>query len=402
MTGQELENELHAVLGWWRDNMPDKQQGGFYGRIDGYGQLHEQAAKGLVLNARILWTFSAAARDPRFERKKSGYGDTALRAYEYLCAHFYDAGFGGFYWSLDAAGKPENDKKQVYAQAFAIYGLSEYYLLSGNAAALDLALQTFDLLEKNTLDLALNGYFEAYSRNWVLLEDLRLSEKDANEAKTQNTHLHVLEAYANLLRAAPENRRVAAALENLIELFEQRFIDPQSAHIHLFFDEKWQLKSDIVSFGHDIEASWLLWDAAQTLGKTEVQERLKPLCLKIADATLREALDPDGAVLNERRNSDGRLDTDRIWWVQAEAILGFLNAWQMSGTALYHEAAARCWQYTQAHLRDSGGGEWYWRVGRQGEHFPEEDKAGFWKCPYHNGRMLLFGSRTNVIHTPTG
>jgi len=402
MMSQELETELHAVLGWWRDKMPDERNGGFYGRIDGYGQLHEQAEKGLVLNARILWTFSAAARDPRFEQKKSGYGEIALRAYEYLYANFYDTEYGGFYWSLDAAGNPANDKKQVYAQAFAIYGLSEYYLLSGNADALELALQTFALLEKNTFDHTLNGYFEAYSRSWVLLEDLRLSDKDANEAKTQNTHLHVLEAYANLLRAAPENRQVATALENLIELFEQRFIDPESAHIHLFFNEKWQLKSDIVSFGHDIEASWLLWDAAQALSNAAVQERLKPLCLKIADATLREALDPDGAVLNERRNSDGRLDTDRIWWVQAEAILGFLNAWQMSGASIYREAAERCWQYTRTHLRDTEGGEWYWRVGRQGEHFPEEDKAGFWKCPYHNGRMLLFGSRTDVTRTPKG
>ena len=153
---------------------------------------------------------------------------------------------------------------------------------------------------------------------------------------------------------------------------------------------------------NDIEASWLLWDAAQTLGKPQVQERLQPLCLKIADATLREAVDPDGAVLNERRNSDGHLDTDRIWWVQAEAILGFLNAWQMSGSPLYREAAERCWQYTHTHLRDTLVGEWYWRVGRQGEHFPEEDKAGFWKCPYHNGRMLLFGSRPNITRTPKG
>ncbi len=227
-----------------------------------------------------------------------------------------------------------------------------------------------------------------------MLDDLRLSDKDANEAKTQNTHLHLLEAYANLARALrlfPETQvKVLQALKNLVELFLEKFIDPETAHIHLFFDENWQLKSDIVSFGHDIEASWLLWDAVQTIGDQAFMERVRPVCLQIAEVTLHEAVAPDGAVINQRWNNDGRLDTDRIWWVQAEAIVGFWNAYLMSGDEPFQQAAQHCWEYTRDHLRDHQGGEWYWRVGAAGEHYPEEDKAGFWKCPYHNGRAMLW------------
>lgn len=303
----------------------------------------------------------------------------------------------------------------MYAQAFAVYGLSEYFLLTGDAAALEHALDIFDLLEKHALDPVRNGYYEAYSHDWQLLDDLRLSDKDANEAKTQNTHLHILEAYANLLRALLVRRQVfpavhrpeklvgvQAALENVVRLFLEKFIDPQTGHIHLFFDENWHLKSDIVSFGHDIEASWLIWDAAQTLEGVRIEKRgarsveqVRPICLHIAEATLREAVEPDGSVINQRWNSDGRLDRDRIWWVQAEAMVGFWNAFQMSGDERFRQAALACWRFTQKNMLDAAGGEWLWRISPTGENYPEEDKAGFWKCPYHNGRAMLFLSQAH-------
>jgi mannobiose 2-epimerase len=316
-----------------------------------------------------------------------------------LFHHFLDREQGGVFWSVNYNGQPLNTKKQVYAQAFAIYAFSEYYRSNGHVKSLEIALQLFDLLEKNALDPIKNGYFEAYSRDWQLLDDLRLSDKDANEAKTQNTHLHLLEAYANLLRALQERpspafdpfkTRVTNALYNLIGLFLGRFIDPKTAHIHLFFDENWTLKSDIVSFGHDIEASWLLWDAACSIGDPELLEHVRPVCLRIAAATLQESIDAHGAVINQRWNNDGRLDTDRIWWVQAEAIVGFWNAFELSGDHHYEQAATRCWQFTRQNMRDLAQGEWYWRIGSKGEHFREEDKAGFWKCPYHNGRAMLW------------
>ncbi len=384
--------ELHQILDWWMTRMPDTAHGGVYGRIDGQGELHPEAHKGVVLHARILWTFSAAAR----QTGNASYTAMATRAYEFILDHFLDRECGGVYWSVDYRGVPVNTKKQVYAQAFAVYALSEYYLLTGQEDSLEQALAIFDFLEKNTLDKVYNGYFEAYSREWVLLEDLRLSDIDANEAKSQNTHLHVLEGYANLLRAlkahgglAAQHNLVSGALVNLVQLFLDKLIDPETSHIHLFFDEQWQVKSDIVSFGHDIEASWLIWDAAQTIGQAALITTVRPVCLKIAEVTLAEALDPDGAVINQRWNHSGRLDTDRIWWVQAEAMVGFWNAFEMSGDERYRLAALDCWDFTYTHMRDTAGGEWYWRISKTGEKFPEEDKAGFWKCPYHNGRAMM-------------
>jgi len=424
----ECRTELHDILHWWQQHMIDHQNGGFFGRMDGFGKLHPEAEKGAVLNARILWTFSAAARctpecysedmttnPPR--NNIPGYSETADRAFHFLKNYFWDTEHGGVFWSLDHRGEPLHTKKQVYAQAFALYGLSEYYLLTGDPESLDLAFQIFDLLEKHARDPLRNGYYEAYSRDWQLLDDLRLSDKDANEAKTQNTHLHLLEAYANLLRALLVSRKVfpaahrpesfsgsvppeklsglRAALENLIHLFLEKFIDPDTAHIHLFFDENWQLKSDIVSFGHDIEASWLLWDAAQTIGDEALISKVKPVCLHIAEATLREAVERDGSVINQRWNADGRLDRDRIWWVQAEAMVGFWNVWQMSGDERFGRAAEACWRFTQKNMRDVAGGEWLWRISPEGKNYAEEDKAGFWKCPYHNGRAMLFLSQVH-------
>ena len=239
--------ELFSILDWWSEKMPDHEQGGFYGRIDGTGVLHPTADKSVILNTRILWTFSAAARQTGI----AAYGSVAERAFHYLLDHFWDPQFGGVYWMLDYRGQPVQDKKQVYAQAFAVYAFSEYYRLTQDQAALDKAQALFDLMERHSLDKMRGGYYEAFSRDWQLIADLRLSDKDANEAKTMNTHLHVLEAYANLYRAAP-SRPVEAALKAMILIFLDKFIDPQKAHLRLFFDENWNLKSDEISFGHDM------------------------------------------------------------------------------------------------------------------------------------------------------
>ena len=377
-----MNTELDRILEWWVKYMTDRKNGGFFGRIDGHGHLHPDAEKGVILNSRILWAFSAAAR------KHPGYRQTADRAFNYLKTHFWDSGQGGFFWSLDYQGQPLHTKKQVYAQAFAIYALSEYYLLTQDPECLELALETYWLLERNALDKTANGYFEAYSRDWQLLDDLRLSDKDANEAKTQNTHLHVLEAYTTLLHAS-KSESVRDSLKNLIELFLDRFIDPETGHIYLFFDEDWNLKSDIISYGHDIEASWLLWAAAEAVGDPALSARVRETGLLIAETTLKEAVDPDGAVINEAYYNNSRVDRDRIWWVQAEAVVGFWNAYQLSGQEKFRDAALACWAFIRDHMIDQARGEWFWKVSPAGIPSMEEDKAGFWKCPYHNGRMCL-------------
>ncbi|MDR0798988.1 MAG: AGE family epimerase/isomerase [Dysgonamonadaceae bacterium] len=368
------------ILPFWINQMQDHEHGGFYGRIDGNNQLHAQANKGSVLNARILWTFSAAYR----LLKNPVYLAVAQRAFDYITAHFIDETYGGIYWELDYQGRPVNTKKQTYAQGFALYGFSEFYRATGNEQALELAKQFFFLLEK-CHDDALGGYLEAYTRDWQAIEDVRLSDKDANEKKTMNTHLHVLEPYTNLLRIWKDERLIQAQ-RRLIGLFTDHIVNSQTHHLDLFFDEEWNLKSSAVSYGHDIEASWLLFEAAETLDDPQLLEKIKSLSLQIADAA-DEGLQTDGSMIYEK---DGdHADRDRHWWVQAESVVGNLYAYRNSGNLKYKENAEQALQYIENQLLDKENGEWHWSRKADGSLNRIDDKAGFWKCPYHNGRMCM-------------
>jgi mannobiose 2-epimerase len=366
--------------------MVDPNHGGFFGRMDGQGILHPDADKGVVLNARILWAFSASSREAFPE-----YAPAAERAFDYLLEKFRDPVHGGYFWMLDASGQPVNTRKQVYAQAFVIYGLSEYYRLNGDPKALEEAQAVFSLLEQLVYDPVQTGYFEAFSREWVLLEDLRLSAKDANEKKTMNTHLHVLEAYANLYRVWPVPQ-LAGALRRLIDNFMDHILNPETQHLILFSDENWKSKSRIVSFGHDIEASWLLFEAASVLGESGVLAKVREVSQRIASTTWTQGRDADGSIFNEI-HEDGNLDREKVWWVQAEAMVGFLYAWNQSGDARYRSAAEQCWQFIQKHLLDATHGEWYWSVDDHGKPNRTDDLAGPWKCPYHTSRACLEGMR---------
>lgn len=380
-----LEDELHRILHWWITRMVDEQGGGFYGRIDGRGRLYPEAERGVIMYSRILWTFAAAAR----LTGQALYRQVAERAYHYFRHCFWDQQEGGVFWSVDADGQPLQIRKQIYAQAFAIYALAEYYHLTRDEGSLHQALEIFWLVERYSRDAVNGGYWEAFARNWGPTADLRLSEKDANEAKTMNTHLHVLEAYTNLLRVHRDHA-LTDALNNLIDCFLTRFIDPDTHHLRLFFDETWQCKSKMVSYGHDIECSWLLGEAAGVLGDDELIGRVRPAALGLAEAVYRDGLAADGA-LHYEIDEDGHLDTDRHWWPQAEAVVGFLNAYTIHRKPGLYQAAARCWDYINAFLLDRENGEWHWRVDQHGRPALEEDKAGPWKGPYHSGRMCMEG-----------
>lgn len=371
-----------GILPYWTAHTLDELHGGFIGRITHDGRVVADAPKGAILNTRILWAFAAAGALGRQD-----LGRIAERAYRYLEAHFWDVEHGGIYWMVDHLGKPLETKKQVYAQAFAIYGLAEYYLLTGLQPALDRAVQLFELIETHALDPEQGGYLEAFDRSWGPLADVRLSAKDDNAQKTTNTNLHVLEAYTTLYRAWPDptlRRRLAA----LVECFPVKIVDARTGHLGLFFDEDWNPRSATVSFGHDIEASWLLVEAAEALGDAALYERVKAAALRIARAVHARGRAPDGSLYYEA-HGDGRLDDDRHWWPQAEAVVGFLNAYQLSGEAPFLEAAVRAWQYVERHLIDRANGEWYFRVARDGSPYAGEDKVGPWKAPYHNARMCM-------------
>ena len=378
----EFQTELENILAYWRTYAPDQAHGGFFGKIDNENHATPTAPKGAVLHARILWTFSAACNyEPNAENLA-----VARRAYDYLVAHFLDAEYGGVYWSVDYQGQPLDPKKQIYALAFTIYGLAEYYRASGDEAALTHAQALFRTIEAHSFDPAEGGYLEAFARDWQPLADLRLSAKDANEKKTMNTHLHVLEAYANLYRVWPDNE-LRQQLKALLRNFADHLIDPKTSHLLLFLNEKWQPRPDAVSFGHDIEAAWLLLEAAEVLHEPGLMAHFRQTAVQLARAAA-EGAGPDGG-LGYELHPDGRPDADRHWWVQAEAVVGFYNAYQVSGEVRFRDLAEAAWRFIQQHILDRQNGEWLWGVHADNSPMAGEDKAGFWKCPYHNGRACL-------------
>lgn len=377
------------ILSFWQERMVDYRQGGFYGRIDGYNVLHPDAEKGAVLNARILWTFAAAAR----VLNNTPYRILATRAYDYLMQWFMDREQGGVYWSLNADATPLDTKKQTYAIAFAIYGLAEYVRLTNNQEALNAAIRLFEDLEAHAykwdnekMSKCKNGYVEALTRDWQPIADMRLSEKDENGVFTMNTHLHVLEAYTNLYRVLKNvqrddvqgtKERITKQLRTLIDIFANRIFDPATGHLMLFFDEKWQPSNTHTSPGHDIEAAWLLHEALEVLGDEELLNQTLPVIHSLAQAAEDDIMD------------------EKEWWCYAEAVVGYIDQWKLYQdekpieSNINLELAETAFHYIQTHLMDRENGEWFWTILPDGTPDRTHDKAGFWKCPYHNSRMCI-------------
>ena len=409
----EMQDVLqNNILHFWQTKMVDHENGGFYGRIDGEGHLHADAEKGAILNARILWSFSAAYR----VLQVPAYLEMATYAKDYFIEHFIDREYGGVFWSLDAKGQPLNTRKQFYAIGFAIYGMSEYARATGDREALECALQLFDCIEEHAFDSEYNGYIEATARDWSPIADMRLSELDANFPKSQNTHLHIIEPYANLYRCLREMQarsscnyvpaigsvlpievgvpeesilRVGAALRNIIGIFTDHILNPDTHHLDLFFEMDWTRGAGhLESYGHDIECSWLMHEAALVLGDPEVLARMEPIVQMVAEASAK-GLRPDGSMIHEANLDTGHADDDLHWWVQAENVVGWYNIWQYFGDDDALTRAFRCWNYIKHNLIDWENGEWFWSRHPDGSLNTVDDKAGFWKCPYHNSRMCL-------------
>ena len=376
-----LERELtQGILPFWLQRMQDPA-GGWYGRIAGDGTLVPDAPRGAILNARILWTFASAFRltgDP-------AYREAAARAYAEVRDRFYDPQYGGVYWSLTADGRPLDTKKQFYAIAFTVYGLAEYHRAAGVSEALDLAVRLYRDIEAHSFDAAGGGYLEACTRAWEPIEDMRLSDKDRNDAKTMNTHLHILEGYTSLYRVW-KDAGLRAQLRGLLETFLDRILRPDG-HLGLFFDTDWRSQSEMVSYGHDIEASWLLEEAADLLDDAALGARVTEACRRIAFASL-EGWTQGGGMIYEWDPATGHRDADRHWWVQAETVVGCWNRFQRDGDPAWADKAEDTWKFIREHLICPDG-EWYWSLRADGTHNVTDDRAGFWKCPYHNGRMCM-------------
>lgn len=373
------------ILPYWTNKMQNPE-GGFHGRIDGNEILDTKAPKGAIMNARLLWTFASAHRILKGSEEAESYLKMAQRAKREIIDRFYDPEFGGIYWSLNPDGSPLDTKKQIYAIAFAIYGLAELNRATGDGEALEYAIKLFNSIEEHSYDTEKDGYFEAFTREWGIIEDMRLSDKDANESKTMNTHLHVLEAYTCLYRVW-ENARLRERLHGLLKIFENHIIGPDG-HLKLFFDDDWNCGYDIISYGHDIEASWLIHEAAIVLNDPEMLGKMDTIVPAIAKSAL-EGFTPESGMIYERHGADGPADNDRHWWVQAETVVGCFNLWEHFNDPSGLENALMCWEFIKNNLIDRENGEWFWSLRGDDTTNRNDDKAGFWKCPYHNGRMCM-------------
>lgn len=380
------------VLPWWQREM-FSADGRLLGGRGNDGALRE-LPRSAVLGTRLLWTFASAQL--RLGPDAAG-AQAARRAWDWLCGPLTDAEHGGVYWSVDAEGRPLAEHKQTYAQAFAIYALTACHAWQckqrllppqSSTPALQHALQLFDLLDTHALDAAEGGFFEGCTRDWQLLPGARLSEQEPPAPKSMNTMLHVLEAYTELLRCCPK-LRVAARLRALVEIFLTRLWLPQQRCFGLFFARDWRNLTPQVSWGHDIEAAWLLVRACEVLHDPILSERVRALAGEVADAVLERGVADDGRVFGAGHFDGSVTDRRSHWWCQAEAVVGFWDAWQHGGDVRHAQAAWRAGQYIERHHIDRAGGDWFKVLDEHGTPLAEVPKAGPWECPYHHVRAGL-------------
>ena len=392
-----FETELHDdILAFWIKYAVEKNGDGFYGAVDMTGNPIPDAPRSCVLNARILWTFAEAAKNSGNRQ----YAEIAARAYQVLAKYFADPVNGGYLMSINSENKQLDDIKHTYAQAFVLYALSKYYEFKGDPELLDPLRDYFLLLEEKTKDPQNPGYLEAFTRDWQVYSENRMA--DNNEPRSMNTHLHIMEAYAAFYKVCKDDL-VGMRLKELLELFMDKIIR-ETGHLGIFFDEQFietEESKGTCSFGHDIEASWLLWEAAEILGDREIIGKMRPLCIKMLEAVDRVGIDKDGGLFLESTRFGSHLRTNKHWWPQAETLVALMNGLQLTSDNQYWEKLKLSWNFVNNFMIDHRNGEWFTKVNRLGVPYliePENDPSPFyrndwkidpWKCPYHNGRAMM-------------
>jgi len=384
----EITNELvNHIIPFWK-RMKDNKFGGFYGYMDYDLKTEKDAVKGVILNSRILWFFTNAYEVTKDKECLA----CADHAFAFLKDHCLDKKYGGVYWSLTYDGKPEDRTKHTYNQAFAIYALSSYYRVKQDKEALVIASGLFELVENTCKDEF--GYLEAFDEKLQPVDNHKLSENGLLASKTMNTLLHVLEAYTEYYRATKE-KKAAVALKFIMDSFADKVYNPDRKILEVFFDEKLNTISDLHSYGHDIEATWLIARGCEVLGDKEYTIKMKAVIEKITKNIYAEAY--NGHSLSNECFC-GIIDATRVWWVQAEAVVGFLNAYEADNSKKeYLLAAKNIWNFIKEHLIDKReGSEWYYHVDKDGSPEVGKEIAGPWKCPYHNGRMCIEVIKKNI------
>lgn len=376
------------LLPFWCGPALDQERGGWMAWLSNDLKPDRSRPKGLVVNTRILWAFSAVYR----VRSTPLYKEMAERAFDFVSNKFWDARDGGAFWRLNDSGEVIDDSKKIYGQAFYIYAMTQFHRAFQNQAALNRAQQLFALIERHAHDAKFGGYIEVCRRDWSEAgPEARLSDKDMSEKKSMNNHLHVLEAYTSLYRVW-NDPSVAKRLRELIEIFLEHIINPRTRHLDHFFDEQWNIRSETYTFGHDIEAAWLLCETAEVLGDEKLLKRVRDAAMQLSEAVFNESLGTDGALSYEGK--DGKIiDSGRECWPHAEAVVGFLNAYEISGDKKFLTAAFLVWEYIENHLVDHVHGEWFWRINPDGKPDPTLPKVSEWKGPYHASRACLEAMR---------
>lgn len=379
---KEFEVELFSIADWWAENAIDRVNGGFVGETDIHGVAKPRANKGGILHARILWFFSEIAGFTGNEK----YRRLADVAYDYLTTHFWDKEYYGIYWEIDCHGSVVDSKKHVYAQSFAIYAFCAYRRLTGSDDALAKAVELYRQIETSAYDPDSSGYREAFNRTWEEISNSALSDAEPDFPRTMNTHLHLFEAITALYTVFPD-KGVQFSLRRLLGCFTGYFVSPGNFHLRMYFDNAWQDQSTSYSYGHDIECSWLLWESAEAIGDNRLSSALAPVVINMVNACLNNSLGEHGEILDGYDLKERKPIASRPWWIQAEALVGFLNAYSMTGEVQYFRAFQNIWLFINEYLIDGKEGEWHWYSILDREKSPY--KTGFWKAPYHNGRAML-------------
>lgn len=388
----EIEEHLKKdLIPFWK-SLKDEEYGGFYGQMTYERQVEKKADKGCILNSRITWFFANAY----LTLKDESLLEEAKHGYEFLKNHCVDKVNGGVYWALTYDGKPSETLKHTYNQAFSIYALSSYYAASGDKEALALAYELYELIETKMRDE--QGYKEAFDESFHETDNEKLSENGVMAAKTMNTLLHVFEAYTELYRV-DKNPAVKEKILWMMDIITDKVYNSKLQRQEVFFDENWNSILDLHSYGHDIETAWLTDRSLAVVQEEAYTQKLSPMTQALAEKIYETAFDGH-SVANECDR--GVKNEWRIWWVQAESVVGFLNAYEKTGKECYQEAAAAVWDYIKEHMIDKRAGvlsgrEWYWRVTKEGTPDEEKDMVEPWKCPYHNGRMCFEVLKREVI-----
>lgn len=378
---EEMRKHLaEGIVPFWQ-GLEDKENGGFYGYMGPDLTVDKKAEKGCILNSRILWFFSNAAMS--LENKE--LLKDAEHAYRFMTEHCMDKEYGGVFWSVSYDGKPEDTTKHIYNQAFAVYALSSYFDASGDTSALQAAFELFNIIEEKGFDEG--GYKEALDRTFAPAENDKLSENGVMADRTMNTLLHVFEAYTELYRVSKDDR-VKTKLLWILETFRNKIYNPALHRQEVFFDNDMNSIIDLHSYGHDIETAWLLDRGLQVIGDEGYAKEWNDIVADLVAQVYKVAY-YNNSFSNECER--GVVDKKRVWWVQAEAVVGFLNEYgKHPSHTEYLEAAENIWGFIKDYVIDKrNGSEWFMHVDDKGN--PETDKPIVepWKCPYHNGRMCM-------------